>query len=291
MRPPVSARAHRRRMTTTPAPTVPAAPRPRPHPGPACRLGPPPIHSTLLSARLQREWAHLAHRPHVIARARSWGVTSEPFDDLDQLLRLSGMWAASAATALADGLEEADGNDVVARLVAVARDDELAARIVLQRMLPGLLGMTRRRAVRHGCAGVLEELVTAAWIVIRTYPIERRPHRVVGGMVRDAWYRAFVAPARRRSASELAFDPQAMVGRASEPQVPVEEPSATEELAELLAAARDAGVDEADLELMRDLVRHGSSTVVAAARNVTSRTIRNHRAIVAYRLRKVAAAA
>jgi hypothetical protein len=42
---------------------------------------------------------------------------------------------------------------------------------------------------------------------------------------------------------------------------------------------------------MRDLVRYGSSTVVAAARNVTSRTIRNHRAIVAYRLRKVAAAA
>jgi hypothetical protein len=227
----------------------------------------------------------------VVARARRWGITVEPFDDLDQLLRLAGMWGATATVALAEGRDEADGNDVVARLVELARHDDLAARIVLQRMLPGLLGMIRRRAGRHGCAGILEELVAAAWIVIRTYPIERRPHRVVGGMVRDAWYRAFVAPARRRSATELAIDPHALVDRGNEPVAPTAEPTASEELAELLAAARAAGIDEADLELLRELARHGSSTIVAAARNVTPRTIRNHRDIVAYRVRKAVAAA
>ncbi len=54
--------------------------------------------------------------------------------------------------------------------------------------------------------------------------------------------------------------------------------SAFEELAEVVHDARQAGVASEDLDLIRQLVRTGSPQLVAQQRNVTARTIRNHRA-------------
>src|SRR5688572_8723362 len=84
-----------------------------------------------IAPRLQREWDRLRHRPSVVERARAWGVTDHGFDDLDALLALAGF--RSAATD--------DTEAVLRRLVIRAADDELAARIVLQRVLPGLLAL------------------------------------------------------------------------------------------------------------------------------------------------------
>ena len=225
-----------------------------------------------LSARLDREWELLRSRNRVVARARSWRVTDRVFADLDELLALAGHRTERTAEA----------NAVLGRLVDAGRVDQLASRVVLQRLLPGLLAIVRRR----GPEGELEELIGAAWLAIRTYRTDRRPQRIAANLVRDAAYIAFTAPRRRRSASEVAIDPRRF------DETPADESmNAFEELAMLLAAARGAGLPDEDADLVRHLVRAGSPAAVAAEWNVTTRTVRNRRDRVTARLRELALAA
>jgi hypothetical protein len=232
----------------------------------------PAPRAALLSTRLDREWDLLRSRGRVVARARSWGVTTAPFADLDELLGLAGHRTARTPEA----------NAVLGRLVDVARVDELASRLVLQRLLPGLLAIVRRR----GPDGGFEELIGAAWLAIRAYRTDRRPERIAANLVHDAAYAAFIAPQRRRSASEVAIEPRMFEDTAAEVVV-----GSCEELATLLAEARHAGLPPEDVELVRHLVRVGSPSVVAAECKVTPRTIRNRRDRATARLRHVALAA
>ena len=142
----------------------------------------------------------------------------------------------------------------------------------------------RRRHRPGQVGGTLEELVGAAWLSIRSCRTERQPTHVAANIVRDASYRAFIAPARRMSATEVAVDPKTL----DETPAPIIT-SPCEELATLLADARRAGVPAADLDLVRDLVLAGSPSTVAADRHVTTRTVRNHRDRITARLRDLAA--
>ncbi len=232
-----------------------------------------PATHLLLSTRLDREWTALRRRRDVVAGARRWGVTARPFADLDELLRLAGYEVAGTA----------EHNEVLLRLVAVAKSDDLAARIVLQRIMPGLLAVVRRRASHHADEA-FEELIGAVWMAIRCCPVERRSPHVAANLVRDAAYRAFTAPTRRRSATEVSVDPRVLDETPASTDV-----SAFEELAALVAAGRSAGMASSDLDLVRDLVRVGSPGVLAGQRKVTPRTIRNHRDRVTRQLRRLAA--
>jgi hypothetical protein len=228
--------------------------------------------TVLLSTRLDREWRLLRSRPGVVARARTWGVTSRPFADLDELLALAGHRTPRTAEA----------NAVLGRLVAAARSDELASRVVVQRLLPGLLAVARRRT----SSGGFEELIGAAWLAIRAYHPDRRPERIAANLVHDAAYCAFIAPERRRMASEVPFDPHRF------DEIPADDlPPACMELASLLAEARRAGLPAADVELVRHLVRVGSPSIVAHECKVTTRTVRNRRDRATARLREIALAA
>ena len=231
-----------------------------------------PTKEPLLSELLDREWKALRHRRDVVATVRSWGVTPLPFADLDELLGLAGFRVAPTS----------EHNEVLLGLVAVARHDDLAGRIVLQRIMPGLLAVVRRRAARQH-HGAFEELIGAAWMAIRCCPVERRPNHLAANLVRDAAYRAFTAPTRRRSATEISVDPRVL----DETPAPISV-SPFEELAALVADGRRAGMAGRDLDLVRDLVRVGSPSVLAAQRKVTPRTIRNHRDRVTAQLRRVA---
>lgn len=235
-----------------------------------------PFDPRLLSNRLDREWLHLRRRPEVLARVRRWRVTEEPFEDLDELLFIAGYGDDTSPAA----------NAVLRRLVEVARRDELAARIVLQRLLPGLLAVVRRRRDERHPEVAFDELLGATYLAMHGYHTGRRPDRVASNLVRDAGYRAFTAPRRRLSWTEISIDPHTLD---ETPAVIVV--SAFEELAGLVADAREAGVDQADLDLLRELINVGSPTAVAAKRKVTTRTIRNHRDRTAGKLRDVAFAA
>src|SRR5215213_5301031 len=101
------------------------------------------------SVALDREWSLIRRRPRVVARARAWGVTGVPFGDLDELLVLAGYRVEGTAA----------HNGVLLRLVELARTDDLASRVVLQRVLPGLLATVRRRHQPDQSGGTLEELV------------------------------------------------------------------------------------------------------------------------------------
>jgi hypothetical protein len=173
------------------------------------------------------------------------------------------------------------GNEVLRRLARLGRHDELAARVVLQRELPGLLAAVARR--RRSPDGAFEELVGAAWVTIRSSRTRWDHEQVAANIVRDAAYRAFTAPFRRRSATEIAVDPHTL-----DETPAVCEVSAGEELATLLAEARAEGVPTSDLDLVRDLVVVGSPGRLARQRQVTPRTVRNHRDKATAQLRRVA---
>lgn len=249
-------------MTTTPTSAGSSAGSPR-------RPGAP-----RLSDRLEREWQLIAHRQHVVDRARSWELGGEAFDDLDELLRLAGFFVPSTVATDATLL----------RLVELAGTDDLAGRIVLQRILPGLLAICRRRRI-YGDLDAFEEIVGAAWIAIRTFRTDRRRTHVASNLVRDAAHRAFIGPTRRHWSAEVATDP---IGFDDLLATDVESPC--DELARVLVEAQQDGVPAADVTLVRQLVRSGSR-VVADEVKVTMRTVRNRRDRITASIREAGRAA
>lgn len=219
------------------------------------------------------EWARLRTRPQHLITATGWQLLDVPITSLDDVLAAVGYERASSPAA----------ERRLRRLVELARDDDLAARVVIQRIMPGLLAVVRRR--RGMTDDVFEELIGAAWIAIRTFNPSRSPSSIAVALISDADYAAFRAHARRRSSSERPVDMQL------EDLPHAHEPNSCEQLAELLADAAEAGVADADLELVRQLLDAPTAIELAHVLQITPRTIRNRRARITAKLREVALAA
>ncbi|MCU1398056.1 MAG: hypothetical protein JWN62_1165, partial [Acidimicrobiales bacterium] len=241
---------------------------------------------------LSIEWQHRTVCAADLRRARAWQLPGAAVTSLDDMLDRCGFTPTPEAGGARRELPrdpQADGahDAYLLDLLRVARTDELAARIVLQRILPALCGTARRHAPeRQSFHALLDELVSNAWPVIRTYPVDRRPRRVVANLVRDIGFQTFVRPTRLRYASEVPVTHEDLGDQESS--------AATHpltELLELLGQAQQARVISAtDVELIIELVRLGRPERVAAARQVTPRTVRNHRDVILYRLRAMHAA-
>jgi hypothetical protein len=233
-----------------------------------------------LLLRLQLDWERLARSRSALSHARSWVLATdrrEPLRSLDELLVRTGYGSAVDFEA---------GDRALARLVELAARDQLAARVVLQRVLPGISALARHRA-RNGRSRqeALDEVVATAWTVIRTYPIDRRASFVAAGLIREIDYQSFKRARRRLT----TFIPRPADTFDMSP-APIEARSSAEELRELLADAAAAGMDAADLELAERLARGETTKQIAEASDVTDRTIRNRRDALTYRLRAVALA-
>jgi DNA-directed RNA polymerase specialized sigma24 family protein len=131
-----------------------------------------------LIEQLEAEWPLLAAGA-LQPRLRAWAA-SDPalagFATPQQLLRnLRGLRGRPRA-------EDA----ILAALVRQAQSDPLAARVVLQALLPGLKALAGRIMLE---AGEREELWSAllahCWERIRRYPIERRPARIAANVLLD----------------------------------------------------------------------------------------------------------
>jgi hypothetical protein len=170
-----------------------------------------------------------------------------------------------------DGARRDDA--VLLALVELSRNDELAGRIVLQHLLPALIVQAQRYRSFSDRTDPFAQIVPAAWLAIRTYDVERRRRHVASSLVSDAVFQAFRRPLRLRASTEEVCAPNAFAA------TPCQDGPATalDEFVTVLRDARRAGVPTGDLDLLRELVRVGSPGVVAKQRNVTPRTIRNHR--------------
>ena len=275
--------------TSSPALDLPADARSR-------RLAHTPWTSRQVIGRLQTEWEHLSTSRSAIDAARAWPLPVQHFDTLDDLLRAAGLGRTAAGDA---------DDDLLGALVSLAAGDVLAARVVLQRLLPGIVAIGRRRAAGLDRTALIDDLLATAWTVIRTFPVDRRPRFVAVNLLRDVEYRGYRQPLRRRRAPMAVPDhllDQKRLTRVADHSTndpannPANDPAngvtngmtARQELDDLLLLAEQAGLGDADLALARRLGRGDTPAQVAADLEVTDRTIRNHRRQVVHRLRAIA---
>jgi DNA-directed RNA polymerase specialized sigma24 family protein len=236
--------------------------------------------------RMRVDWQRLRTRRWALGRAAGWGLLPDPVRDLDDVLLAVG--GGPTGGEIVDPRAEAK----LRALLAVAAHDDLAARVAIERIAPGLVTVAARRR-RQGHADAIGELFATAWITVRTFDPRRQPRCLAAALVDDADHRAFRAAHRRRSAGErpVAIDgdgPAAGVAdlagndRPNHPAV---------ELGELFVLAADVGMPRDELDLLRRLLVAGSVDEVAVELEVSDRTVRNRRARAAARLRAIAVAA
>ena len=205
---------------------------------------------------------------------RSWQVTDRSFRSLDELLHLAGFKTAASA----------ESDDVLRRLVIAAAGEPLAARIVLQRLLPGLLAIVRREQQHDREVDAFDMLAAEAWMAIITYRADRRPTDIAARLLNDARHRAFTTPRRRQERSREQAVPPARLDQPREAQPG----SSFEELTIVLREARHDGLADADLPLC-DYLAGTRANELAAQRKVSLRTMRNRRQRAVDRVRHFAA--
>jgi hypothetical protein len=127
---------------------------------------------------LEAEWPALAAGP-VLSQLRVWSqheAALAGFATPEQLLRhLRGLRGRPRAE-----------DEILAALVRQAQADPLAARVVLQALLPGLKALAGRILLEAGERDELwASLLAHCWERIRCYPLERRPSRIAANTLLD----------------------------------------------------------------------------------------------------------
>ncbi|MEZ5215702.1 MAG: hypothetical protein R2705_01170 [Ilumatobacteraceae bacterium] len=243
-----------------------------------------PTFQSDLVAPLLRDWDRFRRSPLTRSTIVGWGgpiaegIDEHHPDPATEILCRTGFLAVDCA---------GDPDLTLARLVELAHHDEVAARIVLQRMLPPIVSVARRRGPRHGGArAATDQLVAMAWIVIRQFPADRRSRRIAANLLRDIEYQAFVRDRRLLSAREQVGVPEA-VGRPMF-AVSVDRPaSPCTEVAELLQLAATSGMSREDLDLLRGWAAGTSPRAVADQIGVCERTVRSRRHQAVDRVRQL----
>lgn len=219
------------------------------------------------------EWRTLRHRPDALRRASGWRLVEGPVTDLDAIVALTRA-----------PHPDAERERVLHRLVRLAHDDDLAARLVLQRLLPELVGVHRRRRWQHWHEVDFGDLLATGWIVIRTYNPRRRPARLASSLVSDIEYREYRASRRRRGHVEPG-DPMTFDELVDESL-----PDPTIELAGLVTDP-GAGLSDDERDLVRRLVSGRTAIDVAREFEISTRTLRDRRDRIAGKLRRLVVAA
>ncbi len=243
-------------------------------------------HPHSLTAQLDREWARLRRQPRSLRRARAWTGLEPEGLRARELAELSDLQTIVDLTR-GGGASDCDADAVLCRLVELAANDDLAGRIVIQRILPGLIARSARYRSHRDGIDPIEIVVAAAWIALRDYDWRRRRRHVAASLISDATFQAFRRPLRLKAATEATRPPHTF-RRIEDRGWPS---NATDELVLVLRTARAAGVPAPDLELIRHLVRTGSPGAVARECGVTPRTIRNRREVAIARVRAALEAA
>lgn len=236
-----------------------------------------------LSLRLDVEWEHLRRQRSALRTVRAWSYDIGSDDDIDtRFADTTDLDEIVHATHHAAG---PDGNRLLLALVVLAQQHQLAGRILVQRLLPGLVTASVRYRSLCDHDDPVAEAVGSLWTTIARYDTERRTVNVAASLISDATFAAFKRRARRLGADETIAAPDTFDDRSID-----DSDDALVQLAAVVREAQDAGVPTYDLDLIRQLVATGSPGVVARAREVSPRTIRNHRDRAITRVRRAVGA-
>jgi hypothetical protein len=126
---------------------------------------------TAILQQLDREWAELAPSRRARQALTRWAERHPDLAGHDDLAHL-----------LASRRDPMRSEGVLKALAALAPEDDLAARSLLQAVIPGIVTMAARAGSDDHAA--IDELVSLAWERIRTYPAHR-PGSVAANILLD----------------------------------------------------------------------------------------------------------
>lgn len=237
----------------------------------------PLVYSTVSSGPARaviNEWEQLRGRRSILRRVNSWDFMPRPIHNLDEVLELCGFGRA---------IDDHEGDRVLWHLVREAETCEVAARIVLHRILPALMAMAKRRGqlTHGGMEAAMSDILATAWCVIREYPHHRRHHKVAANLVRDTEYHTFVRHHRLRHVGETQVGDE-MLQR----MIETHHAEPLYDLVDVLRDAVELGVDHRHIEMLREFANGRTSDDIAATLGVSTRTVRNHKRNAVHAMRE-----
>lgn len=220
-------------------------------------------------SKLIKEWELISTRRREVDLVNSWQMSGGAVESLDQVLVRAGFNTAR---------DDSQGDSYLWQLTKRASTDELAARIVLQRILPPLISIARRRGriMQGGIDAALSDVLPSAWTVIRQYPWHRRPNKVASNLVLDSEYFAFVQGNRVKKVKVFAVEPHLLSEIVAEPETDEFEPQVS--LEQLLKVAIEQGIDARHVEVLRAVASGQTAATIAKHFGIAERTARAWRA-------------
>jgi DNA-binding CsgD family transcriptional regulator len=227
---------------------------------------------------LQRDWERRRHDPRTLAEVNSWGLPGDPVTDLDDVVIRAG-FGKSATDSVADAY--------FFQLISRAKHDDLAARICLQRVMPSVLAIARRRGriTPGGFDQAMTECLATAWMQVRTFPADRRTKKIAANLVRDIEYHGFVRERRMKKhpSVSLAERHHDVVTYDLDPH------HTDDELNDVLTLAEQHGLSNYHATLLRRIASGEPNEDIAASYNISPRTVRDHRATALAHVREILA--
>ena len=126
---------------------------------------------------LNRDWSRSMAARQAAERVAGWSKLEGPLASLDGLEKVVGV---------AHGADRERADDVLAALLRIGKDDQLAWTTVLHVVMPGLVCIARRFVPGPASEReVASTVVAVAWRRIAEYPLERRPRSIAVNIVLD----------------------------------------------------------------------------------------------------------
>jgi len=209
-------------------------------------------------ANLDRDWRRLL-RGVLPERLRAWARGEPALAAFPEPARLIAFLRSDAPAALKDA--------VLRPLLRLARDEPLAARVVLEALAPGLTRLAERVIFDERDRDELWALILGqAWRQIRSYPLERRPSKIAANLILET-RRAALAEFTRDRHRRRDLPPRPLGERVAAP--------ASADVDTLLARAVAAGAisaDEAQL-ILRTRIDEVPLRQLAAKQDVAYHTL------------------
>lgn len=228
------------------------------------------------SRQIINEWTRYSRRPSVLRHVNTWPFMPRTVEHLDEVLELAGFGRA---------IDDSEGDQFLWHLVKEAEHDEIAARIVLHRMMPSIMNMARRRGplFHGGIEMAMNDAIGTAWMIIRTFPHQRRPRKIAANIARDTENYAFVRQHRLRRVHEVHVGDD----RLREVFEYHYAPDTTNNFDDVMAEASENGARRQHIELLQRLASGEHSRDIAAESGMSPRTVRQRRKDAVEEVRRV----